>query len=68
MDLYHRLKEEFKQYRAKLQKSIREAKRQYFSNIFNRHKSDIRKTWCLLNETLNRNVKCDPPMNFWLTI
>ena len=64
MDLYHRLKEEFKQYRAKLQKSIREAKRQYFSNIFNRHKSDIRKTWCLLNETLNRNVKKQPTHEF----
>ena len=57
MDLYHRLKEEFKQYRAKLRKSIREAKRQYFSNIFNRQKSDIRKTWFLLNETLTRNLK-----------
>ena len=64
MDLYHRLKEEFKQYRAKLRKSIREAKRQYFSNIFNRHKSDIRKTWCLLNETLNRNVKKQPTHEF----
>ena len=61
MDLYHRLKEEFKQYRAKLRKSIREAKRQYFSNIFNCHKSDIRKT-------LNRNVKKQPTMNVWLTI
>ena len=38
MDLYHRLKEEFKQYRAKPRKSIREAKRQYFISIFNRHK------------------------------
>ena len=64
MDLYHRLKEEFKQYRAKLRKSIREAKRQYFSNIFNRHKSDMRKTWCLLNETLNRNVKKQPTHEF----
>ena len=64
MDLYHRLKEEFKQYRAKLRKSIREAKGQYFRNIFNRHKSDIRKTWCLLNETLNRNVKKQPTHEF----
>ena len=64
IDLYHRLKEEFKQYRAKLRKSIREAKRQYFNNIFNRHKSDIRKTWCLLNETLNSNVKKQPTHEF----
>ena len=33
-------------------------------NIFNRHKSDIRKTWCLLNETLNRNVKKQPTHEF----
>ena len=64
MDLYHRLKEEFKQYRAKLRKSIREAKRQYFISIFNRHKSDTRKTWCLLNDTLNRNVKKQPIHEF----
>ena len=30
----------------------------------NRHKSDIRKTWCLLNETLNRNVKKQPIHEF----
>ena len=64
MDLYHRLKEEFKQYRAKLRKSIREAKQQYFISLLNRHKSDIRKTWCLLNETLNRNVKNQPIHEF----
>ena len=64
MDLYHRLKEEFKQYRAELRKSIREAKRQYFISIFSRHKSDIRKTWCLLNKTLNRNVKKQPIHEF----
>ena len=57
MDLSHRLKEEFIQYRAKLRKCTREAKRQYFSNKLNRDKSDIRKTWCLLNETLNRKVE-----------
>ena len=25
--------------------------------LFNRHKNDIKKTWSLINETLNRNLK-----------
>ena len=55
MDLFHRLKEEFIQCCAKLQ---------YFSNILNRDKCDIRKRWCLLNETLIRNVKKRPTHKF----
>ena len=41
--LYERRKEEFKQYRAELRKSIRKAKRDYYTSIFNRHENDIRK-------------------------
>ena len=55
--LYERRKEEFKQYRAELRKSIRKAKRDYYTSIFNRHENDIRKMWGLLNETLNRNIR-----------
>ena len=54
---YERRKEEFKQYRAELRKSIRKAKRDYYTSIFNRHENDIRKMWGLLNETLNRNIR-----------
>ena len=55
--LYDRLKTEFKDYRASLRKIIRKAKRDYYTHIFNRHKNDIKKTWSLINETLNRNLK-----------
>ena len=55
--LYERRKEEFKQYRAELRKSIRKAKRDYYTSIFNRHENDIRKMWGLLSETLNRNIR-----------
>ena len=41
-------------------KEYQKNKTAIFIRIFNRHKSDIRKTWCLLNETLNRNVKKQP--------
>ena len=55
--LYDRLKIESKDYRASLRKIIRKAKRDYYTHIFNRHKNDIKKTWSLINETLNRNLK-----------
>ena len=55
--LYDRLKTEFKDYHASLRKIIRKAKRDYYTHIFNRHKNDIKKTWSLINETLNRNLK-----------
>ena len=55
--LYDRLKTEFKDYRASLRKIMRKAKRDYYTHIFNRHKNDIKKTWSLINETLNRNLK-----------
>ena len=55
--LYDRFKTEFKDYRASLRKIIRKAKHDYYTHIFNRHKNDIKKTWSLINETLNRNLK-----------
>ena len=55
--LYERLKNEFKEYRASLRKTIRKAKRDFYTHISNRHKNDIKKTWSLINETLNRNLR-----------
>ena len=55
--LYERLKNEFKEYRASLRKTIRKAKRDFYTHIYNRHKNDIKKTWSLINETLNRNLR-----------
>ena len=55
--LYERLKTEFNEYRAGLRKTIRKAKRDFYIHIYNRHKNDIKKTWSLINETLNRNLR-----------
>ena len=55
--LYNALKEEFRVYRATLRKSIREAKRLYYVRTFNIYKNDIKKTWLLINETINRKLK-----------
>ena len=55
--MYERLKNEFKEYRASLRKNIRKAKCDFYTHIYNRHKNDIKKTWSLINETLNRNLR-----------
>ena len=55
--LYEMLKNKFKKYRASLRKTIRKAKRDFYTHIYNRHKNDIKKTWSLINETLNRNLR-----------
>ena len=64
--LYERRKKEFKQYRAELRKSIRKAKCDYYTSIFNRHENDTRKMWGLLNETLNRNIRKQSTHEFLL--
>ena len=61
VELFNRGKEEFKMYRTNLRKSIRNAKRTYFEHIFTQHKTDIKKTWKILNETLSRNTKKKNP-------
>ena len=38
-----------------LKKDIKEAKQRYFDQIFTAYKSDMKKTWKTINETLNRN-------------
>ena len=62
--LYERLLDKFKQYRAKLRRCIRKAKRDYYTSIFNQHKHDVRKMWGLLNETLNRNIRKQTTQEF----
>ena len=42
-DLYNRLKNEYKTFRATLRRSIREAKRLYYMKTFNLYKNDIKK-------------------------
>jgi len=57
VDLYHKLKQEFITHRSLLRKSIREAKRNYYARTFNIHKNDIKKTWSIINDTLNKKFK-----------
>lgn len=62
--VYEALEREFKTYRAKLRKSIRAAKKAYFTRTFNAIKNDIRKTWSVINQTLNRKKQSQLPNEF----
>ena len=53
VNLYRQLKEEYATYKTKLRKSIREAKRLHYLRLFTLHKNDIKKTWELINSTIN---------------
>ena len=54
---YNELKSQYKRYRAVLGKSIKEAKQLYHIRMFDTFKNDIKKTWSLINNSLNRNKK-----------
>ena len=62
--LFNRRKDEYKQCRAYLRKQIREAKRKYYDHIFSLYKNDIKNTWKILNETLNRNRRKHQSQDF----
>ena len=48
-----------------LRKQIREAKRKYYDHIFSLYKNDIKNTWKILNETLNRNGRKHQSQDFF---
>ena len=51
----------FNKYRNTLNKTITNAKRVYYKEIFNLYKHDMKKTWGVISETLNRKVKNSVP-------
>ena len=53
-DLYSTHTINLKSYNAILNKSIRHAKQHYYANLFDRHKSDIKKTWNSINQILHK--------------
>ncbi len=55
--LYHRLKNEYIRFRATLRKSIRLAKQMYYMKVFDTFKNDIKKTWSVINDTMNRTTR-----------
>ena len=62
---YELIKLRFKSYEKDVRFAIQEAKKSYFNRIFDTYKSDIKKTWLTINDTLSRNKnKHDLPSTF----
>ena len=63
---YDNVKESFKNCEREILKQIQVAKHDYFNRIFTAYKTDMKKTWRSINETLSRNKKtCDLPPTFF---
>ena len=63
-DLFIALKTEFKFYQKVLRRSIREAKYLYYTKTFALYKGDMKYTWSIIKDTLQRKTKCEPPCSF----
>ena len=62
---HERVKLRFKGYEKLVLKEIKNAKGEYFNRVFTAYRSDMKKTWQVINETLNRNCKkIDMPSKF----
>ena len=58
---FERVKLRFKGYEKLVLKEIEIAKREYFARVFATYRSDMKKTWQVISETLSKNIK---KMNF----
>ena len=63
-DLFIALKTEFKFYQKVLGRSIREAKYLYYTKTFALYKGDLKYTWRVIKDTLQRKTKCEPSCSF----
>ena len=66
VELYSRLKEEFKSYYNTLRRSIRETKRLYYTRTFAIYKNNIKQTWTIIKDTLRIKSKCKIPNQFFI--
>ena len=66
VELYSRLKGEFKSYYNTLRRSIREAKRLYYTRTFTIYKINIKQTWTIIKDTLQIKSKCEIPNQFFI--
>ena len=60
------LKAEFTNYKKILRRSINEAKHLYYTRTFGLYKNDIKQTWSVIKDTLQRKRQCKPTEKFSL--
>ena len=61
---YNELKSQYKRYRAILRKNIGEAKGLYHYRLIDTFKKDTKKTWSLINNSLNLNNETNNSAEF----
>ena len=64
VDRFNTLKSDYQAYRARLRKTIREAKRMFYARTFLMYKNDMKKTWGVISDTLKRNCKSKSQAEF----
>ena len=64
VDRFNTLKSDYQAYRARLRKTIREAKRMFYARTFLMYKNDMKKTWGVISDTLKRNRKSKSQAEF----
>ena len=57
VDRFNTLKSDYQTYRARLRKTIREAKQMFYARTFLMYKNDMKKTWRVISDTLKINCK-----------
>ena len=63
---YTNLKAEFNAYKKTLRRSINEAKRLYYMRTFELYRNDIKQTWSVIKNTLQKNARCPDSTEFVL--
>ena len=58
------LKIKFKFDQKNFRRSIRKAKYLYYTKTFALYKGDMKHTWAVIKDTLQRKTKCEPPCSF----
>ena len=62
--LFEQRKRNFQTYDNMIKYYIRNAKKTYFHNTFAMYKNDMKKTWAVISETLNKKERKDEPLSF----
>ena len=65
---YTNLKAEFTDYKKIPRRSINEAKHSYYARTFALYKNDIKQTWSVIKDTLQRKKQSRTPRNLFSTI
>ena len=64
IELFNTLKNEYHIYRARLRRTIREAKRMFYTRTCLMYKNDMKKTWGVISDTLKSSDKSKSQVEF----